>query len=207
MNRARRVLVVDDHAVVRRGVMELVEASLPGCAFLEAASVREAMAALGAPCDLAVLDISLPDGSGLDLLEWIARLFPDLPVLVLSMHQEAEYARRALALGAWGYLGKNSPPREFSEALACILEGRTYTSEALTPCQPPSRDPLAALSRREREVMRLLAQGHTLSDIARDMGLSVKTTSTYRSRIMKKLGLTTTADFFRFALNRCDLAP
>ncbi|GFK94252.1 Oxygen regulatory protein NreC [Fundidesulfovibrio magnetotacticus] len=200
MTRPRRVLVVDDHAVVRRGVVDILAAALPGCSFAEASGVALALAALEDPYDLAVLDISLPDGSGLDLLEWIAVNRPGLPVLVLSMHQEAEYARRALALGARGYLGKNSAPRELTEALACVLEGQTYVSPGLSPGLAPRQDPLAALSRREREVMRLLAQGRTVSDIARDLNLSVKTASTYRSRIMRKLGLRTAADFYRRAL-------
>lgn len=194
--------MVDDHGVVRRGLMEIISASGRTCEFVEAETLAQALDALeNHTFDLAVVDISLPDGNGLDLVSRASRTRPEMPVVVLSMHQEAEYARRALALGARGYLGKNFAPEELGQAIARVLGGQTYVSEALSPglLAPTGR---AALSRREREVAHRLAQGEKLSDVAQAMGISVKTASTYRTRAMRKLGLTTTADFFRYMLGR-----
>ncbi|MFZ5427375.1 MAG: response regulator [Thermodesulfobacteriota bacterium] len=195
------ILVVDDHAVVRRGTMDII-ADMPGpCSFTEAAGVAQALRALeGGTFDLAVLDISLPDGSGLDLLEHMTRERPGLPAIVLSMHQEAEYARRALSLGARGYLGKNSAPEELAEALAVVLDGGVYVSPSLSPRLADGKGRaggLPGLSAREAEVARRLGAGEKLTDIARDMGISVKTASTYRSRGMRKLGVNTTAAIIR----------
>lgn len=208
MNRPLAILVVDDHAVVRRGTMDII-ADMPGeRRFVEAASMAEAEAALEAEeFGLAVLDISLPDGSGLKLLERMTSERPDMPVVVLSMHHEAEYARRALALGAKGYLSKNSAPEELAEALSLVLAGETYVSPALSLRLSGSGDTRPAssgLSRQEREVAYRLGRGETLSGVAASMGVSVKTASTYRARIMRKLGLKTTADFFRYAIEKGD---
>lgn len=202
------ILVVDDHAVVRRGTMDII-ADMPGeRRFVEAASVVEAEAALEAEeFGLAVLDISLPDGSGLKLLERMTSERPDMPVVVLSMHHEAEYARRALALGAKGYLSKNSAPEELAEALSLVLAGETYVSPALSlrlSGSGDTRPSSSGLSRQEREVAYRLGRGETLSGVAASMGVSVKTASTYRARIMRKLGLKTTADFFRYAIEKGD---
>jgi DNA-binding NarL/FixJ family response regulator len=203
MNQPRRILVVDDHTVVRRGAMDIIACALKNPSFLEAASTSEALRVLESQdCDLVVLDISLPDGNGLDLLERIVQHWPELPVIMLSVHNEAEYARKAMALGAHGYLGKNSAPEELAEAVAQVLAGERYVTPALSrtffPTGPAQAK--AALSRREQEVMRRLAQGERLSDIAISMGVSVKTASTYRARVMQKLGLKTTADFFHYVI-------
>lgn len=203
MNQPRRILVVDDHTVVRRGAMDIIASALERPSFLEASSASEALRVLESQnCDLVVLDISLPDGNGLDLLERIVQHWPELPVLMLSVHTEAEYARKALALGAAGYLGKNSAPEELAEAVAQVLAGERYVTSSLSPTflSAGLGQGKALLSRREQEVMRRLAQGERLSDIALDMGVSVKTASTYRARVMRKLGLKTTADFFHYAL-------
>lgn len=204
------ILVVDDHAVVRRGTMDII-ADMPGQhRFVEAASVAEAEKALeDGPFGLALLDISLPDGNGLAFLERLTRDHPGMPVVVLSMHHEAEYARRALSFGARGYLSKNSAPEELGEALAAVLAGETYVSPALKPMLERSGVPAGAsgLSRREREVAHRLGQGEKLSDVAAAMGVSVTTAGTYRARIMRKLGLKTTADFFRYAIEKDGLFP
>lgn len=201
------ILVVDDHAVVRRGTMDIITDIPLECSFTQAGSVAAALSALAARSfDLAVLDISLPDGSGLELLELMTREHPGLPVIVLSMHQEAEYARKALSLGARGYLGKNSAPDEMAEALAAVLGGGQYVSPSLKAdlraggaAQGPGA---GALSLREREVARRLGAGEKLTDIARDMGVSVKTASTYRARAMRKLGVTTTAGVIRRVIEK-----
>ncbi len=201
MTRDIRILIVDDHAVVRRGIMDIIADAFPHCRFIEADSLAALWPVLErGGADLVLLDISLPDGNGLSALPDILALRPGLPVIMLSMHQEAEYARRALALGASGYLGKNSAPGELAGAIREALDGGRPVSADLDAGLAPSRaaSGLCALSRREREVMLYLAEGERVTDIAKRLGVSVKTASTYRSRVMKKLNLSTTADFFRF---------
>lgn len=194
--------IVDDHAVVRRGIMDIIADAWPDCRFAEASSLAALWPLLDCEnFDLLLLDISLPDGNGLAALPKILALRPELPTLMLSMHHETEYARRALALGARGYLGKNSAPQELAGAIRDALAGGCPVSEDLAPglLRTSGGAPgLGSLSRREREVMDLMAAGERMTRIAERLGVSVKTASTYRSRIMKKLGLATTADFFRY---------
>ncbi|MDQ7833657.1 MAG: response regulator transcription factor [Desulfovibrionaceae bacterium] len=205
------VLVVDDHAVVRRGTMDILADTPREFRFLEAATSAEALALVRAhPCGLVLLDLSLPDESGFATLAAIRRHDPELPVIILSMHVEAEYARRALALSANGYLGKNSAPGELAQAIEKVLCGETYVSPGLsgeltTRDGPGGKSP--RLSPREREVMHRLARGEKLTDVAAAMRVTVQTAGTYRTRIMKKLNLRTTADFFRYALEKDDILP
>ncbi|MEF3696594.1 response regulator transcription factor [Desulfolutivibrio sp.] len=205
------VLVVDDHAVVRRGTMDILADMPREFRFLEAACSAEALALVRAhPCGLVLLDLSLPDESGFATLAAIRRHDPELPVIILSMHVEAEYARRALALSANGYLGKNSAPGELAQAIEKVLSGETYVSpglsgELITQGGPGGKSP--RLSPREREVMHRLARGEKLTDVAAAMRVTVQTAGTYRTRIMKKLNLRTTADFFRYALEKDDILP
>ncbi|NMC49076.1 MAG: response regulator transcription factor [Desulfovibrio sp.] len=204
------VLVVDDHAVVRRGVMDIIADMPLSVAFLEAGTSAQALALLGGhPCGLVILDLSLPDESGFETLAGIRRMHPELPVIVSSMHVEAEYARRALALGANGYLGKNAAPGELALAINLVLAGGTYVSPGLAGELTASDSPAGSsrLSPREREVMHRLARGEKLTDVAAAMRVTVQTAGTYRARIMKKLGLTTTADFFRYALEKGGMLP
>jgi len=204
------VLVVDDHAVVRRGVMDIIADMPRPVAFLEAETSAQALALLkGHPCGLVILDLSLPDESGFETLAGIRRMHPELPVIVSSMHVEAEYARRALALGADGYLGKNAAPGELALAINLVLAGGTYVSPGLAGELTASDNPAGCprLSPREREVMHRLARGEKLTDVAAAMRVTVQTAGTYRARIMKKLGLTTTADFFRYALEKGGMLP
>jgi DNA-binding NarL/FixJ family response regulator len=205
------VLVVDDHAVVRRGTMDILADMPRPFAFLEAGTSAAALHMLRAhPCGLVLLDLSLPDESGFETLAAIRRLAPELPVIILSMHVEAEYARRALALAANGYLGKNSAPGELAQAIDRVLSGETYVSPGLSGeltrrDGPGGKTP--RLSPREREVMHRLARGEKLTDVAAAMRVTVQTAGTYRTRIMKKLGLSTTADFFRYALEKGGMLP
>jgi DNA-binding NarL/FixJ family response regulator len=200
------VLVVDDHAVVRRGTMDILADMSMDFTFREAGTSAGALSALEAgPCSLVLLDLSLPDESGFATLAAIRRMDPELPVIILSMHMEAEYARRALALSANGYLGKNSAPDELALAIEKVLGGETYVSPGLSgdltsQDGPGGKSP--RLSPREREVMHRLARGEKLTDVAAAMRVTVQTAGTYRTRIMKKLGLATTADFFRYALKK-----
>ena len=196
-----RILIVDDHAVVRRGTMNIIADRFAACSFSEAGSLREARVVLDASgFDLVILDISLPDGSGLDLLDVLRDRHPGLPVIVLSMHHEAEYAQRCLSLGARGYLSKNSAPEELEEAMIAVLDGGIFISPALLTCGPVTA--LDKLSRQERDVARRLAQGETMTQIAQNLGVSVTTASTYRGRAMRKLGVSTTSGLIRFLVER-----
>ncbi len=197
-----RLLIVDDHAVVRRGTMNIIAERFPGCVFSEAGTLHEARLVLETtPFDLVMLDISLPDGSGLNFLEYAQHAQPGLPVIVLSMHHEAEYAQRCLSLGARGYLSKNSAPEELAEAMTSVLDGGIYVSPSLLDSSGPT-GAFASLSRQERDVARRLGQGETITGIAQALGVSVTTASTYRTRAMRKLGITTTTGLIRYLLER-----
>ena len=197
-----RILIVDDHAVVRRGTMNIIADRFPACAFSEAGTLHEARLVLeNAAFDLVILDISLPDGSGLDFLELVHHARPGLPVIVLSMHHETEYAQRCMSLGARGYLSKNSAPEELEEAMTSVLDGGMFVSPSLLGTGE-RMDALDGLSRQEREVARRLGRGETMTQIAAALGVSVKTASTYRTRAMRKLGIATTSALIRYLLER-----
>lgn len=204
-----RILLVDDHAVVRKGIKEIASISVGAADFDEAETGGDAIAMIGAAdYDLVILDISLPDQSGLDVLRRIREERPGLPVLILSMHPENGYAARAFEAGANGYLTKGSVPEELQDAIEKILKGCRYTSptlvdslvrQLLDPVRPTK--PHDVLSEREYEVLRRLARGERLTAIANQMDLSTKTVATYRSRAMKKLNLANAAQLFRYAMN------
>lgn len=157
--------------------------------------------------DIVVLDLSLGSGSGLELLRAIQTLRPRLPVLVLSMHREEQYARRAFQAGASGYIMKNSPSAELAAAIDKVARGGKYVSARLAEALVADLDPKAnrlpheRLSQREFEVLRLLTSGKTVSEIADTLSLSDKTVSTYRGRILEKLQAKTTAELVRYALD------
>jgi len=202
-----RILIVDDHEVVRRGTRQVLAEGFPGAAFGEAASAPEATAALGAQAwDLLILDINIPGRSGLEVLEEVQRLWPKLPVLVLSAYPEEEFAVRCLRLGAAGYLTKNSASDELVAASRKALEGGKYVTAALAERLAAvlggdvRSEPHEALSGRELQVLRLVATGHTLKEIAAELHLSEKTIATYRARISEKLGVSTNVELTRYAL-------
>jgi DNA-binding NarL/FixJ family response regulator len=148
----------------------------------------------------------LPDGSGLDVLKQLQAFKPGLPVLMLSMYPEQQYAARALRAGAAGYLTKDSVPGELVAALNLAARGGRYVSQALAETlagqleAPLDQGPLAALSDREEQILRRLAAGRSATQIAQELSLSVKTVSTYRTRVLEKLGLDTTAELIRYAI-------
>jgi DNA-binding NarL/FixJ family response regulator len=157
------------------------------------------------PWDVVVADISLPGMSGIDLIKQLHRVKPGLPTLVVSMHPAAQFARRALGAGAIGYLTKDSSPEEFVKAIEDARRGRRYLGRdagdvLLNWTAKSIATPHDSLSDREYQVLRLLGSGQTASDIARDLGLSVKTVSTYRSRVLEKLGMRTSAELMRYAI-------
>ena len=202
-----RILLVDDHEVVRRGLRQWLTESYPDAEFGEAGTVpaaREAMT-LG-PWQLMLLDISLPGGSGLELLAQARQLCPQMAVLVLSVYPEEEFAVRAFKLGAAGYLTKAGLSDEMLPAVRRVLAGGKYVSAALaehmaaTLGNPRAPAPHEALSPRELEVLRLVAVGRTIKDIAANLLLSEKTIATYRTRVSDKLGVSTNVELARYAL-------
>ncbi len=203
----RRLLVVDDHEVVRRGTRQVLAEGFPGAAFGEAGTAAEALAALQAGrWDLLVLDINLPGRSGLEVLEDVRRQWPQLPVLVLSAYPEEEFAVRCLRLGASGYLTKSSAADELVAAARKALEGGKYVTAALAERLAAvlgggvQSEPHEALSGRELQVVRLVATGRSMKEIAAELHLSEKTIATYRARISEKLGVSTNVELTRYAL-------
>jgi DNA-binding NarL/FixJ family response regulator len=202
----QRVLLVDDHAVVRRGVRAILEDEMPGISVAEAASGDEALVALADPPDAIVLDLSMPGRDGFDLLAEIKHRHPKLPVLIMSLHGEEQFALRALRAGASGYLTKSAAPEQLVSAITKLLRGGRYISESLAErlaadvggSAPES--PHERLSDREFDVMRGIASGRSVSEIAAQMHLSVKTVSTYRTRLLEKMGMSTNAELTRYAL-------
>jgi DNA-binding NarL/FixJ family response regulator len=200
-----RFLLADDHAVVRRGVCEMLREEFPDAVFGEAASAQEALEKAWAdPWDLIVLDISMPGRSGLDILRDLKEARPRAAILVQSMHAEDQFARRVLKAGAAGYITKDSMPRELVRAARKALSGGRYVSESLAEklagaVLGEAQEPHERLSDREFQVCRMLAQGRSLKEISAELSLSVKTISTYRTRIFEKLHVHNNVELARFA--------
>jgi DNA-binding NarL/FixJ family response regulator len=211
MSRPIRVLIADDHAVMRSGLRLLLESQADLRVVDECGTHQEVLAALaGNPggIDIISLDLSMPGGSAGVLIEDVVRRHPDVGVVVLTMHDDASHARRALAAGARGYVVKSAADRELLSAIRAVADGRTHVGQAVggeavvEPKRPAGGgSPLDTLSDREREVLVLVAQGHTNQQIADALHLSVKTIESYRSRLMAKLGLTNRAELTKFALD------
>jgi two-component system invasion response regulator UvrY len=205
-----KVLLVDDSPLFRRGVRELVNEGFQGAQISEAGHAHEMLEWLKRkPCDLAVLDISMPGINGLDALKQVKQEFPDLPVLILTMHPEEQYAIRMFKAGANGYLTKAAAPEELVKAMKKIQGGGKYVSPSLGEVLADSlvkpgaeKTPHEVLSDREYEVLRLIGSGLTVGEIARTLHLSVTTISTYRARILNKLRMKTTAALTRYAIQQ-----
>jgi two-component system invasion response regulator UvrY len=202
-----QILVADDHAIVRRGLIEILRDSVPGAAFGEAETGWRALElARAQKWDLAILDVSLPDQSGLEVLKQIRGFAPRLPVLVLSMHPEEQFALRALRAGAAGYVTKKTAPQEIGEAVRRVLAGGRYITPslaemmALEMSQRIEKEPHERLSDREYQVFRRLALGKTVKEIASELSVSVQTVSTYRTRILAKMGFRTNAELTEYAI-------
>ena len=200
-------LLVDDHEIVRRGLRQMLAEAFPDASFAEAGRVPQARELIARHAwDLVLLDINLPDGSGLELLGQVRQLCPGAAVLVLSAYPEEEFAVRAFKLGAAGYLTKASVADEMIAAVRKVLAGGRYVSAALaerlaaalgdTEVQAAHE----ALSPRELEVLRLVASGKTIKEIAAGLLLSEKTIATYRARVAEKLGLSSNVELTRYAL-------
>ena len=202
-----RILIADDHPVVRAGIRQYLEAD-PGVREIgEAATGRETLDRLRAQAwDLVLLDIFMPDRSGLDILRHIQSGFPSVRVLVLSALPEKQYALSVLRAGASGYLAKDSAPEELLKAIHTVLGGRRCVSPEVAELlvagldNDPDSPQHARLSAREFQVFSKLAAGRSVSEIAAELLLSVKTVSTYRNRVLEKMGFKTNADLTSYAL-------
>lgn len=201
------VLIADDHALLRRGVREILEEGGKDIFVSEVSSAAEALrAVLHHTYDIALLDIAFPDGNGLDVLKEIHSQRPQTRVLFLSAYPETQYAQRALHLGASGYLTKNSAPDELMSAVQKVMAGGKYITQSLAEqlaqkIGPDFEKPAhEKLSDREFRVLIALGAGKSIGEIAAELSLSPKTVSTYRSRLLEKLQLKTTADIIRYVL-------
>ena len=202
-----RVLLADDHALVRAGLKEILAGTGDITVAGEATNGQEVMARIrGQDYDVAVLDMSMPGRSGIELIKQVKDEKPKLRVLVLTMHSEEQYAVRALKAGASGYLTKDSAAEQLVAAIRKIAAGGAYvspeTAERLVLDASPRAEaaPHTLLSDREFQVLQLIAGGQSVSEIARRLALSVKTVSTHKTRILQKMGLANQAELIRYAL-------
>jgi two-component system, NarL family, invasion response regulator UvrY len=205
--RTMKILLADDHAVVRHGVRQILADEFKRATFGEARNAQEALELVWQQeWDIVVLDITMPGRSGLEVLREIKKSKPKLPVLVLSMHPENQFAVRVLKRGASGYMTKESAADELVGAIKKVLAGGRYVSGSLAEklatylANDTQKPPQELLSDREFQVLRLIASGKIVSEIARELSLSVKTISTYRTRILEKMGLRNNAELMHYAM-------
>jgi two-component system invasion response regulator UvrY len=200
------ILIADDHTIVRKGLRQILSEGIKNIEFAESANASETLSLVNAKkFDIIILDLSMPGRSGLDLLKDIRVQLPKLPILVLSMHPEDQYAIRVIKAGAMGYMTKDSAPEELVSAVKKILNGGRYVSvnlseQLVTLMQEHQTAGHESLSDREFQVLELIASGKTVSEVAEKLALSVKTVSTYRTRILEKLHLSTNAELTRYAM-------
>lgn len=204
-----RILVVDDHAIVREGLKQILSDVSDISVLAEAGNGQEAINQIRRQTfDVILMDISMPGRNGLEILKDIKGEDPKLPVLILSMHPEEQYAIRALRAGAAGYLNKSSAPDELIGAIRKVSAGRKYVSPSVAEKlafelgSDPTRLPHELLSDREYQVMMMLAAGKSVSEIGEELCLSVKTISTYRARIMEKMNLKKNAELTLYAVQQ-----
>ena len=202
-----RIMLVDDHPIVRRGVSDILAHAFTQATIQEVGSGGEALTLVRAqPWDIVILDLTLPDGSGLDVLKRIREAQSRLPVLILSMHMPDQFARRAVAAGASGYLTKDTADEELVAAVTRLLRGGKYFGpqvlEQVVMAMHPDSDerPHERLSDREYQVLRMIGSGKTVSEIAAELTLSVKTVSTYRARLLEKMDLRTNAELTHYVV-------
>jgi len=203
----KKVLIADDHTIFREGLKQFIARTVDMVVADEAENGQEVLGKIQAnDFDLLILDISMPGRNGLDILADVKKIRPKLPVLVLSMHPEEQFALRAFKAGASGYLTKGSPPHELYAALQRIAMGKRYVSADLAEALADSlgadngRSLHEDLSNREYQVMCLIAAGQKPQQIADALAMSVKTVGTYRARIFKKLNIKNNAELTRYAL-------
>jgi DNA-binding NarL/FixJ family response regulator len=207
---AKRILIVDDHPMMRQGLAQLIDNEPDLKVVAEADTGGQGLdIVVQQKLDLAVLDISLPDRNGLELVKDIRSVKPELPVLVISMHDEALYAERVLRAGARGYIMKQEGGNKLLQAIRQVLTGQIYVSEKMSARiletfsgrqSEKSTSPVARLSDREFEVFQLIGQGKGTKEIAQHLNLSVKTVEVHRAKIKEKLSLQTATDLVRYAV-------
>jgi DNA-binding NarL/FixJ family response regulator len=207
MNRLLRILIVDDHAVVRRGLKEIVAEEFHNALFGEAQNGAELHRLIrNQTWDVVILDINMPGRGGLELLKDLKQIHPGLPVLVLSGHSEDQYAIRVVKAGGAGYIPKETAPDELVTAIKRVLAGGKYVSAAVAQKllfqleSDRDKKPHETLSDREFQVLRLMASGKTPTEIAAALALNVKTISTFRTRILTKMNMRNSAELTRYAL-------
>ena len=202
-----KVMLADDHSIVRAGLRRIIEETEDIVVMSEASNGREAirLAHENLP-DVAIIDISMPDLDGLEVTDRLLSDYPHLPILVLTMYEEAQYAIKAIEVGAKGYLTKKSAPEQLVEAIRKVVDGQLYITEQAAEAlalrvakKSQDRSLLDTLSTRELQVLRRLALGHTNREIAEAYCISIKTVDTYRYRLLKKLNLRNNAELARFA--------
>jgi DNA-binding NarL/FixJ family response regulator len=203
-----RILIVDDHAVVRDGLRAALRAAMPAHDVSEACTAREGIAKIQQePFDAVVLDLSLPDMNGIEALKAMRLARPRLPVVVFSMHADREYCLRCLRAGAMAYVTKDGAADDITHAVAAVLTGRRFVSQQLAEhlvgalIDAGDRPRHEALSDREFQVLCMLGAGKTVSEVAAQLCLSVKTVSTYRARLLEKLELANNAQIMKYALD------
>lgn len=202
-----KILIGDDHSVVRRGLKMIILEQYPNAQIQEATDGAEVLKMLNdEPWDIIISDITMPGRSGVEILKIMKEQAPKIPVLMLSMHAAEQYAVRTLKAGASGYLTKESAADELITAIKQIINGRKYITpnviDLLVDEQIDSEDQHhKKLSNREFEVMKMIAVGKKISEIAEDLSLSINTISTYRTRILEKMKVTSNADLTKYAIN------
>lgn len=203
-----RILIADDHAIVRKGLTQLIKDEFPSANVAGVGDSESLMSKITEEdWDIILCDLSMPGRSGLDALRQIKQAYPSLPVLIMSMHAEDQYALRVLKAGASGYLGKDNIHEDIIKAIRTVLLGKKFitpsVAEKLAQAfeSDDKQSPHEKLSDREFDVFKLLAAGKAVSDIADQLSLSVTTVSTYRARILEKMTLKSNADLTRYALN------
>jgi two-component system invasion response regulator UvrY len=204
-----RVLIADDHAIVRKGLRQLIMEEFPTSEIVEIEDVENLIRqVMKGKWDLVICDISMPGRSGLEALQQIKEIDPDLPVLIISMYPEDQYALRVFKAGASGYLSKDVVHQELIPAIQMIRNGRKFITPGIAEKllgalnTDKNKEPHETLSNREFDVMKMLAAGRTITEIAEQLSLSATTVSTYRSRILEKTGLRNNADITRYSLER-----
>ena len=202
---APHIMLIDDHPIVRRGVRDILTDAFPGVSIEDVSLGADAVPLLlrRPSWDVVILDLSLPDCSGMEVLEQIRRLKADVPVLILSMHSADQFATRACQAGAAGYLTKDAVDTELVIAVTDALSGRRYFPDRDTPdamSTARTNPPHARLSARELQVLVALAQGKTVGDIARELDVTSKTVSTFRTRLLRKMELRTNADITKYVI-------
>jgi two-component system invasion response regulator UvrY len=202
-----RILLADDHAVVRQGVKQILAEAFTQAAFGEAQNTHELLELVACErWDIVVLDLAMPGGNGLEALKQIKHDHPQLPVLILSMFPEDQYAVRTIRAGAAGYLNKESAPEELVQAIRKVMQGGEYISPSVADelvlharhedDQPPHK----RLSDREYQVLCLIASGKEIKEISTELALSAKTVSTYRTRLLEKMNMKTNAELTHYAI-------